>query len=317
MCHLSLSLLLVALQPPLAFSQHAANLYCGEENCYQLLGLERGAEASDIKKAYRKLALKWHPDKNRRPEAVETFRRISRAHEVLSEEKLRSAYHYFLDHPEERYANYYNYYHAAYAPQTPLWMVISGALLFLSGLQYINSSWRYSRMMKAVMYQPQFRRRVNDMFEAEVARLKGKLNKTEKDLLKVKVEADVLETQVQLEGSGFAKPSLRSLVGVRALVLPYSLSVSCYESLRWVWRFSIQGEAYGEEECTYLTRRALGTSEGHWSQLPEEQRQELLSRRLWEADNAKAFFAERQEEQQERLSQSGAYKRYKRWQKNH
>lgn len=312
-----LSFLIAALQPQLVLSQDASSLYCGKDNCYHTLGLERGAEPTDIKKAYRKLALKWHPDKNRSPEATEKFLKIGRAYEVLSEEKLRLAYHYFLDHPEETYSNYYRYYNAVYAPQTPLWMVVSGVLLFLSGLQWINQSWRYSSTMRIIKYQHSFKRRVNEVYEAELARCKGKLNKAEKDALRDRVEADVLERQCQVGGSGAVNPSLRSLVGVKALLLPYSISVSLYKFSQWHWRFSIQGEAYGKEEYAYLTRRALGVSEGHWNHLEEEKRQELLSKNLWEGDNLNVFYEELQEDHQKKIVQSGAYRRYKRWQRNH
>ena len=38
------------------------DLYCGHSNCYQLLGVDREAGKATIAKAYRRLALKWHPD---------------------------------------------------------------------------------------------------------------------------------------------------------------------------------------------------------------------------------------------------------------
>merc|ERR1719460_2221637 len=244
---LCLSLLLAALGPQFALAQTAGSLYCGEDNCYDILELERTADATAIKKSYRKLALKWHPDKNRNPEAAQKFTRISRAYEVLSDEKLRSAYHYFLDHPEDSYRNYVRYYHAAYSPKTPLWMVITGTLVFLSGLQYVNQSWRYSSTQRLIKYQPTFKRRVNELYEAEVAKCKGKLSKAEKEVLKERVETEVLETEVQVNGSGGGgKPSLRSLVGVKALLLPYFIGISSYHFFRWHWRFSIKGEAYGE-----------------------------------------------------------------------
>lgn len=52
---------------------------------YQLLGVEEGANASEIRKAYRRLALIYHPDKNPEdPEAAaETFRRLADAYEAL------------------------------------------------------------------------------------------------------------------------------------------------------------------------------------------------------------------------------------------
>ena len=54
---------------------------------YEILGLQKGASEVDIKKAYKKLAVKWHPDKNpdSREQAVEKFREISEAYENLSD----------------------------------------------------------------------------------------------------------------------------------------------------------------------------------------------------------------------------------------
>jgi len=61
---------------------------------YKVLELQRTATAADIKKAYRKLALRWHPDKNpdNQEEATVRFRELSEAYEVLSDEKKRKIY---------------------------------------------------------------------------------------------------------------------------------------------------------------------------------------------------------------------------------
>ncbi len=63
------------------------------EDLYQTLGVARDASSSDIKKAHRKLAMKFHPDKNPDDKvAAEKFKRVQEAYDVLSDGEKRSAY---------------------------------------------------------------------------------------------------------------------------------------------------------------------------------------------------------------------------------
>lgn len=64
-----------------------------ERDFYQILGVSRDASTKEIKRAYRKLAMKYHPDKNPdNPSAEEKFRDISDAYEVLTDEGKRKTY---------------------------------------------------------------------------------------------------------------------------------------------------------------------------------------------------------------------------------
>lgn len=62
---------------------------------YDILGIGKSASAAEIKSAYRKLALQWHPDRNKAPDAHEKFKEINEAYAILSDAQKKSAYDQF------------------------------------------------------------------------------------------------------------------------------------------------------------------------------------------------------------------------------
>src|SRR3974390_1142517 len=59
---------------------------------YQMLGVSRTANADEVKKAYRKLARKYHPDVSKEKDAEERFKEVQEAYEVLKDPEKRAAY---------------------------------------------------------------------------------------------------------------------------------------------------------------------------------------------------------------------------------
>lgn len=86
------------------------------EDYYKLLNVSKDADNREIRKAFKKLALKLHPDKNKEEDAHEKFLKINKAYEVLKDEKLRKKYDLHGEDgiddnkPRNKYQSW-NYYH--------------------------------------------------------------------------------------------------------------------------------------------------------------------------------------------------------------
>lgn len=71
-----------------------------KKNYYEILGVDKNATPEQIKSAYRKLAMKYHPDRNQGDEeAAGKFKEVNEANETLSDQQKRAAYDYELEHP--------------------------------------------------------------------------------------------------------------------------------------------------------------------------------------------------------------------------
>ena len=63
-----------------------------DKNYYDILGVDKSVSSEELKRAYRNLCKKWHPDLNHSPEAKDKFAEINEAYEVLSNPEKRSEY---------------------------------------------------------------------------------------------------------------------------------------------------------------------------------------------------------------------------------
>ena len=117
-------------------------IYCGLENCYDVLGVSRDATPREIQKAYRKLARTYHPDSNPGDkDAHSKFIQLATAYETLKDEDARNEYNSMLDNPDQIYRHYYRYYRRR-APNVDVRIVLFVTISVISAIQYYASWYR-------------------------------------------------------------------------------------------------------------------------------------------------------------------------------
>lgn len=93
---------------------------------YEILNVEKDATENDLKKAYRKLALQMHPDKNKAPGATEAFKAIGKAFAVLSDADKRRKYDVHGPEEESNQQNHQQYYETEVSPEELFNMFFGG-----------------------------------------------------------------------------------------------------------------------------------------------------------------------------------------------
>lgn len=269
-------------------------IYCDEDDCYDLLGVTQASTPSDIKKAYYKLSLKLHPDKNPDPDTKKQFIKVANAYEILSDEAKREQYDYAIAHPEEVFYNTARYYQAYYGPQADLRAVLVGLLVVLSGFQYLNQWTHYNQMLDMVKQTPAYKNKLKALeFERNGSvsnRKKGTKPKNKGDCM------DELSQELELQIQGAEKPTVWRLLGIRFLLLPYTIWKLAIWQVNWVWRYWIMQMPYAWQDAAYLTEYYLGLPIGVWSSLSLEGKADLIRKRLWVRANLENYVSERRKE---------------------
>lgn len=302
-------------------------LYCGKENCYDVLGVTRESTKSEIGKAYRLLARKFHPDLHRgeeaKAEAETKFKLVATAYEILKDDEQRTDYDYMLDNPDEYYAHYYRYYRRRVAPKVDVRIVIVVTLTIISIIQYYSGWQRYDSAIKYFATVPKYRNKALEIAKNEInekissnKRGKQRMSKTD---LKDEVERiirQVIEEKMDVKG-GYAKPSPLDVIWVQLIIFPYTMTKCIVWYLSWIWRFNVLKQEYGREDKLYLIRSYMQMGQHQFNALEEKQVEEYLKLELWKKENFVPWKEQQDEEMKKKLAENPRYKSYRRYMKNH
>lgn len=302
-------------------------LYCGMENCYDVLGASRESSRDEIIKLYRNLAKKWHPDrfhkKDEKAAATEKFRQIATAYEVLREDESKKDYNDMLDDPEQYYRHYYRYYRRVYGAKVDARWVILGFICITSICHYFVMVSRYNEAIDYFSQDRKYRYKaqeiakqrkllpIPDKQSGRDATTGSKRNRHKsKDEIKEQEEIiirQIIEENLDIRG-GFAKPDVKKIFWLQ---LPVFLFNYCYWYVRWVYLFDLKGEDYGEDEKIYLISKYLGVSEEQLC--VNEDIDSLLRQELWIKEKFTAWKKRKDQEAREKLAEKPSYKRYRRY----
>ncbi|XP_004711006.1 dnaJ homolog subfamily C member 25 [Echinops telfairi] len=307
-------------------------LYCGVRDCYEVLGVSRAADKAEIKRAYRQLALRYHPDRYR-PEqglegpggslqsAEEAFLLVATAYETLKDEDTRKDYDYMLDHPEEYYSHYYHYYSRRLAPKVDVRVVILVSVCAISVFQFFSWWNSYNKAIDYLATVPKYRIPATEIAKQQgllkKAREKGR-NKKSKEEMRQEEEniiKNIIKSKIDIKG-GYQKPQIRDLLLFQIILAPLRVGSYVVWYCRWIYHFHIQGKEYGEEERLYVIRKFMKMSESQFDSLEDRQKEAFLTRELWRKENYEVYKQEQEEELKKKLANDPRWKRYRRWMKN-
>jgi len=273
------------------------DMYCGAQDCYKVLGVEPSSTLSQVKKAYYKLALELHPDKNPDPAALERYRDVTTAYEVLGDVESRAAYDEALRHPEQFWRNRMRYYSHQYRQkQIPVWAVVTPLFLLASIAHYYYWSSRYHKLRVLLRQSPLVQTRMRQKVKADLTAERQaagdrKAAEPSRAEIEARMELEDVGQYAELRSWEGRHPTWRDTLPVWLALAPLRLSRGIAWYTRYFVLYSVLQRPLSVDspDADYATCSALQLAYGRWRSLEAERRAELVQQQLWIPKNLESF----------------------------
>ncbi|XP_039766526.1 dnaJ homolog subfamily C member 25 isoform X1 [Ornithorhynchus anatinus] len=255
-------------------------LYCGARVCYDVLGVGRDASKAEIARAYRQLALRYHPDRYRPAAAAgggdtlqaaqDAFLLVATAYETL------------------KFFSWWSSYNEA--------------------INYLATMPKYRIQATEIARQQGLLNRGKE--KGKNRRSKEEIREEEENIIK-----NIIKNKIDIKG-GYQKPKICDILLFQIILAPFHLCMYISWYCQWIYRFNIKGQEYGEEERLYIIRKYMKMSSSQFDSLEDSQKETFLERKLWIRENYEVYKQEQEEELKKKLANDPRWKRYRRWMRN-
>ena len=267
------------------------DLYCGPVSCYDVLDVPVDASQSDIKRAYYRLSLSLHPDKNKTESAAVDYLSVVSAYEVLSDPASRRSYDAALAHPDRFMRNRYEYYKYQAARRIDPVTVVTTMVVLATVLHYAYVRHRYFTVRKGLAEHPTVQTRIAAEVKRQMVDDGQNINDVALVNRRIREEsANNIERYVNVVGSESKPPTWRDLVPIQLALIPLRLGLYVAWQIKWIVAYSVLSYDYNAADAEYATAAALGLRYDKFMTLvPPEQRTALITHKVWIPENMKRF----------------------------
>ena len=249
--------------------------YCEYDNCYELLGVNPESGPIPIKRAYRRVAAEYHPDKCPSGDIEmcrEVFPKYANAYEVLSNSEMRKNYDYVLANPYEFPGFYMRYSRPKYAPKSDLRFVLLMTVLGFAGVQYYIKKTIYEQDLERIKKDPRarYQERLKEVMARSGNSSPSKLGSAKNKGAQGRGPREALKEAMAILDAGSPRSCRRRR---RSPTTSRSTCSSCRSR-----RTPHCGSSRAVCEPAYMTRKALGMSAAEWGDLAGEGKRSLWGR---------------------------------------